>query len=155
MRVIAVSAFVSGAPAGALSDTPSESSLHVMRGIGALTGMMGSCPMIGGMSAYADGRIAFLKSELGITAAQEAVWNTYAAALRTHLDRMLASQGDVMAVLEARTPVDRIRATIKAVESRIGSLKELEGPLAALYAALSPEQQARSDAILTGLGCTM
>ena len=111
--------------------------------------------MMGGMSAYADGRIAFLKSELGITEAQETVWQAYAAALKKHLDRMLANQQSVMEVLEAKTPVDRMRAYIKAMDGRMNSLKELEGPLAGLYTALSPEQQASSDEILTGLGCTM
>lgn len=154
-RAMAVSALVAGSAARAFSQAPSEPSLHFMRGIGALTGMMGSCPMMGGMSAYADGRIAFLKSELGITEAQEAVWQAYAAALKKHLDRMLANQQSVMEVLEAKTPVDRMRSYIKAMDGRVSSLKELEGPLDDLYAALNPEQQARSDEILTGMGCTM
>jgi len=63
---------------GAIAQSSAEPPIHFMRGIGLLTGMIGSCPMMGGMSAYADGRVAFLKAELAITEAQEPVWGTYA-----------------------------------------------------------------------------
>lgn len=155
VQALAVSALLAGTAKGTLAQAPTEPSIHFMRGIGMLTGMIGSCPMLGGMSAFADSRVAFLRSELAITEVQEPVWLNYAAALKKHLNGMLSMQDAVLQVLEAKTPVDRMRSYVKAMEIRIGSLKELEGPLATLYAALSPEQQARSEEILTGMGCTM
>jgi hypothetical protein len=140
---------------GALAQSSAETSIHFMRGIGLLTGMTGSCPMMGGMSAYADGRVAFLKTELAITEAQEPVWATYANALKKHLNRMLEVQQIVMQVLEAKAPVERMRSYIKAMENRVASLKDLEPALATLYSALSPDQQKKSNEILTGMGCTM
>ncbi len=140
---------------GAVAQSPTEPPIHFMPGIGLLTGMMGSCPMMGGMSAFADGRLTFLKTELVITKEQEPAWGAYAAALKKHLDLMLENQGVVTQVQEAKTPVERVRSYILAMESRVATLKDLEPALAALYAALSPEQQKKSNEILTGLGCTM
>ena len=111
--------------------------------------------MMGGMSAFADGRVAFLKAELAVTEAQESVWQTYAAALKRHLNRMLENGQVITQVLEAKTPVERVRSYILAMESRVATLKDLEPALAALYSALSPEQQKKSNEILTGMGCTM
>ena len=140
---------------GALAQSSAEPPIHFMPGIGLLTGMMGNCPMMGGMSAFADGRVAFLKAELAVTEAQESVWQTYAAALKRHLNRMLENGQVITQVLEAKTPVERVRSYILAMESRVATLKDLEPALAALYSALSPEQQKKSNESLTGMGCTM
>src|SRR3990172_3524377 len=118
---------------GAIAQSSAEPPIHFMRGIGLLTGMIGSCPMMGGMSAYADGRVAFLKAELAITEAQEPVWGTYATALKRHLNRMLESEQIVMQVLEAKTPVERMRSYIKAMESRVASLKDFYPSLTPLF----------------------
>lgn len=142
-------------PAVASAEPPSEYSIHVMRGMGVLTGAIGSCPMMGGMAAFADERIAFLKKEIGITEEQEPAWQAYATALRAHLEQMAGMEGTVMKILDASNPVDRLRSYVVVMERRLSSLKTLEPPLAALYAALSPAQQSRSDAVLTGMGCTM
>ncbi len=139
----------------ALAQSPAETSVHVMRGLGSLTGLTGSCPMMGGMSSFADGRLAFLKSELAITAAQGPAWDGYATALKGHLNHMLETQQLMMKLLDAKTPVERTRSYIDAMENRVASLKKLEPALAALYSALTPDQQKKSDDVLTGMGCTM
>lgn len=140
---------------GAFAQSPAEPPIHFMRGIGLLTGMMGSCPMMGGMSAYADGRVAFLKTELAISDVQLSVWEAYAAALKKHLERMQETEKTVSRILEAKTPVERVESYIFAMESRVSSLKELVPTLAALYSALNLDQRKKSDEILTGMGCTM
>ena len=154
-QALAAAALSAVSLTGATAQSSTEPSIHFMRGIGLLTGMMGTCPMMGGMSAYADGRVAYLKTELAITETQEPVWATYATALKRHLNRMLESEQTIMQVLEAKTPVERMRSYIKVMENRVSSLKELEPSLAELYSALSPDQQERSDEVLTGMGCTM
>lgn len=127
-------------------------------------GMGGGCPMMGGMmmggmagmmAAHAEGRVAFLKAELGITQAQQAAWDAYAAALKKNLANMQSMHQTMMAAKPAATPVERLDQHIAHMEGRISALKEVKAPLAALYEALSDEQKKKADALLTGMGCMM
>lgn len=154
-RALAVCFFLANAPTGALAQSTAEPPIHYMRGIGLLTGAIGSCTMMGGMSSFADERILFLEKELRITSAQQPIWAAYAAALKAHLERMAGMQQSVMKILDAKNPVDRIRSYVAAMDIRLSSLKALEPALAELYGALDADQKERSDAILTGMGCTM
>jgi hypothetical protein len=122
--------------------------------------MMGGCPMMGMMmgadtSAFADGRIAFLKAELAITDAQKGAWETYAEALKKNLQGMQVMRQVMMRVIEAKTPVERLDAHISVMDGRLASLKEVKPALAALYAALSDDQKKKADQILSGRGCMM
>ncbi len=125
---------------------------------GGMMGMMAGCPMMGAMAegpTYAEGRIAFLKAELGVTDAQKAAWDTYAEAIRHNLQSMKGMRQGMKAVMEAKTPVERLDAHIGAMEGRLAALKEVKPALAALYGALSPEQQKKANGLLTGMGCMM
>lgn len=122
---------------------------------------MSDCPMMGmmmgngDMPAIADGRIAFLKAELTITAAQQTAWDTYAGALRKNFTGMQAMRQTMMSALDGKTPVERLDAHLAAIESRHGALKEIKPVLATLYGALNDEQKKKADQILTGMGCMM
>jgi hypothetical protein len=124
-------------------------------------GMMGmsDCPMMsmmtGGaeMPAFGEGRIAFLRAELAITTAQQATWESYAAALKKNFASMQGLRQSMLTALEGKTPVERLDAHLAAIESRHGALKEIKPALVALYAALSDEQKKKADQILTGMGC--
>lgn len=123
-------------------------------------GMMGSCPMIGTTSegqasTFAEGRIAFLKTELGITEAQKAVWDAYADAIKSNLQNMQSMWQSMKSVFEAKTPVERLDAHIAVMDGRLGALKAIKPALANLYAALSADQKKKADEILTGVGCMM
>lgn len=122
---------------------------------------MGDCPMMGMMTggtempAFGDGRTAFLKAELAITPAQQAVWDAYAAALKKNFTNMQGMRQSMMTALEGKTPVEKLDAHLVAIESRHGALKEIKPALGALYAALSDAQKQKADQILTGMGCMM
>lgn len=122
---------------------------------------MGECPMMGMMTsgsdmpAFGEGRIAFLKAELVITAAQQAVWDAYAAALKKNFTSMQGMRQSMMTALEGKTPVERLDAHLAAMENRQSALKEIKPALAALFTALSDEQKKKADQILTGMGCMM
>ena len=122
---------------------------------------MGDCPMMGmmmggtEMPAFGEGRIAFLKAELAITSPQQAVWDAYAAALKKNFSSMQGMRQSMMTALAGKTPVERLDAHLAAIESRHGALKEVKPALAGLYAALSTEQKAKADQLLTGMGCMM
>ncbi len=123
-------------------------------------GMMGGCPMMGTttdgkISTFADGRIAFLKAELGITDAQKSVWDPYAEKIKGNLQNMQGMWQTMKTVFEAKTPADRLDAQIVAMDSRLAALKEIKPALEKLYAALSDEQKKKADEVLTGMGCMM
>lgn len=131
------------------------------RGFGPGAGMMmGACPMFdttadGRAQTFAEGRIAFLKAELGITENQKGVWDAYADAIKSNLQSMQGMPQMMKAVLEAKTPVERLDAHVGAMESRIAALKAVKPALANLYAALTDEQKKKADELLTGVGCMM
>jgi hypothetical protein len=117
--------------------------------------MMENCPMMGGMAAHAEGRIAFLKAELAITDQQKAVWDVYAAAIKKNLTGMQAMRETMMKVMQVKSPVERLDAHTSAMDARLAALKELKPAVSALYAALSEEQKKKADELLTGMGCMM
>ncbi len=119
--------------------------------------MMAECPMMmgGDVASHTEGRIAFLKAELGITDAQKVAWDAYAAALTKNLQGMQATRATMMKMMEAKTPVERLDSHLAAMEGRVAALKEVKPTLSALYAALSDEQKKKADELLTGMGCMM
>jgi hypothetical protein len=124
-------------------------------------GMMRSdCPMMGMMggtdtSTFTEGRIAFLKAELGVTDAQKSAWEAYAAALKKNLEGMQATRQTMMKVMQATSPVERVDARISMMESRLSTLKEIKPVLATLYNSLSDDQKKKADQVLIGMGCMM
>jgi hypothetical protein len=123
-------------------------------------GMMGGCfgwgfGSGGQTSAFAEGRIAFLKAELAVTDAQKPVWDAYAEALKGNLQSMQSMRQIMQTAFEANTPVERLDAHIAGMETRLGALKAVKPALANLYAALSSEQKKKADDVLTGVGCMM
>jgi len=125
-------------------------------GMMAMMRMMENCPMMGGgVAAHAEGRIAFLKAELGITDQQKGAWEAYAAAIKKNLEGMQGMRETMMKVTQAKSPAERLDAHIAAMESRVTALKELKPALTALYAALSDDQKKKADELLTGMGCMM
>ena len=126
-------------------------------------GMMGTmhdCPMMG-MAMGADtttvvaDRITALKTELGITDAQKAAWDAYAATLTPNLQGMQAMRQTMMKVMEAKTPVEQLDARVTAMDAHLTSMKALKPTLTALYAVLSDQQKTKASQILAGKGCMM
>ena len=121
---------------------------------------MGGCPMMGTttdgkISTFAEGRIAFLKAELGITDAQKGAWDAYAETIKSNFHSMQGMWKTMQAVFEAKTPGDRLDAQISAMDSRLAALKQVKPALEKLYGALSAEQKKKADEVLTGMGCMM
>ncbi|MGE0699444.1 MAG: Spy/CpxP family protein refolding chaperone [Hyphomicrobiaceae bacterium] len=119
--------------------------------------MMGGCGMLGADNGkpYIDGRLAFLKAELGITDAQKAAWDGYAAALRKNLENMQSMRAAMIAAAGDGTPVERLDRRLTAMEARVTTLKEVKPALATLYGALSEEQKKKASDLLSGMGCMM
>lgn len=135
---------------------------HMMRGVGPMLGIMnGNCPMMGGMMrsedmpSFTEGRMAFLEAELAITDAQRQLWNAYADALRSNLQSMHDTRQTMKGRVSDMTPVERLDMHLTAMEARVKALQVIKPPLAALYAALAPDQKKRADEVLTSMGCMM
>ena len=126
-----------------------------------MMGMGGMCPMMGTMAQgddtppFIEGRLAFLKAELGITEAQQAAWSAYSEALKKNLQSMAGMRQTMMTAMAGKTPVERLEAHLTAMESRQKALQELKPSLTKLYDALDAEQKKMADQILIGMGCMM
>lgn len=123
--------------------------------------MMGGCG--GGMTGDADGqlpgfiegRVAFLKAELGVTDAQAKVWEAYVVAMKNNFISMQGLRQAMRASFDAETPMERLESRVAVMEARAAALKGMKQPLSDLYAALSDGQKKKANELLTGMGCMM
>ncbi len=110
--------------------------------------MMGMGPMMGGPGQHIEGRLAFLKTELGITPAQEQVWNAYAEAFRASASAMQGVHEQMMSGGMPASAPERMRRHEQMMSARLDALKKLNAAASPLYDALDPQQKERADALL-------
>ena len=155
---IATAALLAGTTPPALAQTKTDPHQHdgAAPAQGQPSGMMGD-GMMRMMShcSHTEGRIAFLKAELAITETQKALWDAYAVKMKENLQSMPGMHKSMMAISAAKTPVERVDATIAAMEGRTKVLKDVRPALLALYDALDPEQKNKADQLLPGMSCMM
>jgi len=105
-----------------------------------------------------EARLAYLKTALKITDAQQTQWNAFADVMRNHAksaDARIKTWKEKMAQRTERkrpTAIERLERRqefLAAAATRTGELLAVEKPL---YAALSPEQQQIADKVLAGRG---
>ena len=117
-------------------------------GMGRGMGPMGQGPMRQGMGpqafanpgAFAEGRLAGLKAQLNITAAQEPAWNAFADQAKQQAAAMQA----LMSSAQATAP-ERIELRTQMMKQRQEQMEKGTAAFKELYAALSPEQKALAD----------
>lgn len=124
-----------------------------MGGMMGVMGMMGAMMDEEAMPPFAEGRIAFLKAELGITDAQKKAWDTLAESMKKNLESIAGVRQDAMKIWEAKTLTDRVDAHIALLEGRLKVLKEVKPALAAFYNSLSEDQKKKAETLLTSMGC--
>ena len=112
--------------------------------------MMGM--MMGGPAA--QGRLAYMKAELGITDAQTAAWDGYASAVNAQVTSMQSMHVGMMQTMQTGTAMTCMDAHIKAMQSMLDSMQALKPATEALYAALTDEQKQKADLLLV-TGCMM
>jgi hypothetical protein len=119
--------------------------MQMMRG-----GMM---PMGMGMAAgrpfqHIEGQVAFYKTELKITDAQELLWNAFAEALRgnaTRLQQAMAKATEAKGVVAVPERMERRIATLAALLDAMQSMQAAAKPL---YAVLTDEQKKVADELM-------
>jgi hypothetical protein len=156
LKRIAASALlmVSATIAAAQSQTPQQwpmmdPGMHGMMG----QGMMGPGMMMG-YGPMMEGRLAYLKAELGITEAQTEAWNGYVSAVKARTSTMQSMHTTMMQAMQSGSAVERMQAHTQAMESMVESMKALTPATEALYKVLSDEQKKKAD-LLLGSGCCM
>jgi hypothetical protein len=110
------------------------------QGMGTPMGMMGM--------DHIEGRIAFLKAELGISEAQQPQWNAFADVLRAQAGKMQAKHAQMMQGSMPEAFPDRLAMMEHGLSARLEALKAMEEPARALYAVLSPDQQKKGNELL-------
>lgn len=97
-----------------------------------------------------EGRIAFLRTELRITDAQQPLWNAFADALRANARTM---KGDMQGMMSApdgmKHPLpQRIEHHERVLTGHLDALRRLKTALEPLYAALDDTQKRNADQLL-------
>lgn len=109
--------------------------------------MMGQGPMM-------EGRLAYLKAELGITDTQAAAWDGYVSAVKARGDTMQSMHATMMQAMQSGTAFARMDAHAAAMQSMMDSMKSLKPATEALYKVLGDDQKKKADMLL-GMGCCM
>lgn len=123
---------------------------------GGMGGMMERGGMNGGMHGmmtlmqHPEGQIAFLKTELKITAAQETAWSTFAEALRAYATQM---NGNRDTMTQQRGDGDKplpesLSFRVQMMEMHLASLKAYQDAVTKIYGALTDEQKKTADDLL-------
>lgn len=106
--------------------------------------------MMSARNANVEGRIASLKTELQITAAQTAAWSRFADALRTASNSMNSMYEDIMPTGATDSLPVRMERREKMLSSHLTILRSLKDALAPLYASFSDDQKKRADDLMIG-----
>ncbi|MEZ5900052.1 MAG: Spy/CpxP family protein refolding chaperone [Hyphomicrobiaceae bacterium] len=120
-------------------------------------GMMGQGMgpgMMMGMGPMMEGRLAYLKAELGITDTQAAAWDGYVSAVKARGDAMQSMHTTMMQAMQGGTAIDRMNAHTTAMQSMMDSMNALKPATEALYKVLNDDQKKKADMLL-GMGCCM
>lgn len=123
-----------------------------------IMGMMSgrAMPMMGQMMApeRIEGRIAFLRTELKITDAQQPLWIAFAEALRANAQAvagMMAQMQGMMMPAPGTVPSplpQRIEDHERMLAAHLDALRQLKAALQPLYAAFDDRQKRTADQLL-------
>jgi Spy/CpxP family protein refolding chaperone len=106
--------------------------------------MAGRGPMAGvDRAAMAESRLADLKTQLKITSAQEAAWQTFAAQAKQQAATRQAMHAQMQE--STGTAPERMGQRATAMQQRAAGMATMTNAFNALYAVLTPEQKTIAD----------
>jgi len=100
------------------------------------------------LASVVANRLAYLKDNLRITAAQNDAWNGYADALTGRIDAMQSARTAMMNAVKAGTAVDRMNARIAGMQAIVDAMKTSSPAISKLYAVLTIEQKKIADELM-------
>ena len=121
-----------------------------MMGRNGMMGGRGGAWMCGMMSHQMSGRLAYLKAELQITGAQEALWNAYAGAVQNTAQSMVARCNTMMggSSWNALSLPDRLARHEQFMAIQLDALRTVDKSLKPLYATLNGGQKKVADQLI-------
>jgi hypothetical protein len=139
------------------STQPPAPAAGVQPGMGMMSGEM--MPMMGQMSGmlmapeHIEGRIAFLKTELKITAGQEALWRVFADVLRSEpwtMEEMAKNMQGVMApgTKDGGSLIERLDRHERMLSAHLDHLRRVRTALEPLYDSLDAAQRHSADELV-------
>lgn len=119
------------------------------------SGMMGMMMGPGMMGQHVEGRIAFLRAELGITEAQAQQWDAFAEALRANARAMAELHQQMMPMMQGgpqTTPLpQRLELHERMMTSHLEALRRVRAAAGPLYAVLDDRQKRIADGLMMGM----
>lgn len=114
--------------------------------------MHGHTMMAGAIARHIEGRIAFLRAELKITAAQDIYWSRYADALRANAGsgRSPMPSMTMSAAVNAMSAPDAISRQEQTLVTSLAALRALNSALTPLYQELTDDQKKIADELFVG-----
>ena len=94
-------------------------------------------------ATFVDSRLADLKTQLNITAAQETAWQAFADAAKQQATGMQAMRAQMLA--DSGTAPERMAQRASAMQQRATSMTTMSKAFNGLYAVLTPEQKTIAD----------
>lgn len=103
--------------------------------------------MMGMMTDHIEGRLAFLKIELGITSEQEPKWNAFAEAVRDSAKAMRSMRESMMQGHDG-TLLVRLEQQEKLLSVCLETLQKFKAAMGPLYTSFSDEQKRMADQLI-------
>jgi hypothetical protein len=139
--------------------------MPMMRGpMGPMMGWDGRMPMMmmgpgaagpGVMAQHVEGRLAFLRAELGITEAQAPQWNAFAEAFRANARAMVEMHQQMVPTMfpgPLLVPLPRrLDLHEQMMVARLDALRRLKAAAGPLYDALDERQKRMADGLVMGM----
>jgi hypothetical protein len=131
------------------------------------TGMMSGNMMSGGMMSmkgnmdgmmaprYVEGRIAFLKTELKITADQEPLWQAFAEAIRNESRTMADMSKQMPGMMAPSSLPERLERHESMLHAHLDHLRQIRTALQPLYQALDEDQRRTADELIMPMAMGM
>ena len=107
---------------------------------------------MGNMAAMAEGRLAYLRSALGITPQQEQAWTSYADAVKARISAMQDMRQSMMDTMQKGNAMARMDARIAGMEAMLEAMKAVKPATEKLYGLLSDKQKEVADQLI-GMHC--
>ena len=154
VAVLATGAWITGANAQAPGQPGTMMGPGMMGGMQMGPGMMGgtgqSMQMCAMMTGHVEGRLAYLKAELKITPAQEALWTTFADVVRDNVQTMAGRCNTMMGQsgTAALSLPERLDLREQTMAAHLDAMRASDKALKPLYAAFDDAQKRAADQML-------
>jgi hypothetical protein len=102
------------------------------------------------MARHVEGRIAFLKTELRITDAQQPLWNAVADAMRADAASIGNMSDGMMGIWRPAPLLESLASLEEKMTAQLEAVRRIKAAVDPLYVALSDDQKKTADELILG-----